>query len=99
MYCRSSFAFPSKKMGSFQWRSPCFHGVGSSENGFVRVLRAEAPKPFELLDGAAVMALRLGMIAQEQRPAIGLAGHAVEAFTEEINPVLGASDFDVPVTS
>ena len=66
-------------------------------NGFVRWLRSEALEPFELLNGAAIMTLHLSIIAQEQGPAIGLAGHAVEAFAEEIIAVLSARDFDVPV--
>jgi hypothetical protein len=59
--------------------------------------RVSIASPFALLHGAAVMAFRLSLIAQEQRLAIGLAGHAVEAFTQEKIAVLGASDFDVPV--
>src|SRR5207247_265405 len=46
-------------------------------------------------DGAAVMALRLSLIAQEQRPAIGLADHAVKPFTQEKISVLSTGDFDV----
>jgi hypothetical protein len=39
----------------------------------------------------------LGLIAQEEGKAVGLAGHAVEAVAEQEVAVLGAGDFDIAV--
>ena len=41
------------------------------------------------------MAFRLGLIAQEQGPTVGAAGHPVEAFAQQVVAVLGACDFDI----
>ena len=43
------------------------------------------------------MAFGLYLVAQEQGPAVGPAGHAVETFAEEEVAVLGAGDFDIPI--
>jgi len=51
----------------------------------------------EFLDGAAVHALGLRLVAQEQGPAVRLAGEAVEAFAESVVAVLGAGDLDISV--
>jgi hypothetical protein len=37
-------------------------------------------EPVELLDGAAVVAFGLGLIAQSQGPTVGLFHHALESF-------------------
>jgi hypothetical protein len=55
-------------------------------------------EPFEFLNGAPVVAFGLGLIAQEQGPTIGLADHPMEAFSQEVIAILGASDFDIPIT-
>jgi hypothetical protein len=39
----------------------------------------------------------LGLIAQEEGKAVGLAGHAVEAVSQQEVAVLGAGDFDIAV--
>src|SRR5947209_12718522 len=85
----------AKKNGFVSVGTGLFSWGWRLRNGFVRWLRADALKTFELLDGAAVMALRLSLIAQEQRPAIGLADHAVKPFTQEKISVLSTGDFDV----
>src|ERR1039457_1900754 len=41
------------------------------------------------------MAFRLGLIAQERGPTVGLAGHAMETFAQQVVAVLGARDFDI----
>ena len=51
----------------------------------------------ELLDGAAVVAFRLGLIAQKQGPTVGLAGHLLEAFAQQVVAVLLARDFDIAI--
>jgi hypothetical protein len=53
-------------------------------NGFVWYFFAKGLEALELLDGAAVVALGLGLVAQQQGPTVGLAGHAVEACAEEV---------------
>ena len=58
---------------------------------------AEALQALEVLHGAAVQPVGLGLIAQEQRPTIGALGHAVEAFPEGVIAVLGAGDFDIAI--
>ena len=70
-------------------------GVG---NGFVwrivirqfgRQVRAEFYEAFEILDGSAVLALGLGLIAEEERPGGGVfAGHARKAVSKAIGSVL-----------
>ena len=73
-----------------------FAGVGLAvENGFVWQFRPEGPEPFEVLDGAAVVALGLRLIAEKQGPGIGLAGEAVETLGEAVVAILGAGDFEV----
>src|ERR1039457_2014456 len=47
----------------------------------------------EFLDGAAVEALGLGLVAEEEGETIGVFVEAVEAFGEEVVAVLGLSDF------
>ena len=61
-------------------------------NGFVWQIAAERFEALEFLDRAAVHALRLGLIPQEQRPTAGLLDHAVEAFGEGVVAVLLARD-------
>ena len=43
------------------------------------------------------MALRLSLIAQEQGPTAGLAGHARETFAQRVVAVLGARDFEIAI--
>jgi hypothetical protein len=50
---------------------------------------------FELLDCAAVLAFRLGLIAQEEGKGVALTNQAAEAFGEGEVAVLGAGDFQV----
>jgi len=72
-------------------------GVG---NGFVWFIWQFGPQgfePFELLDCAAVVAFRLGLIADGQGPTVGLADHTMESFAQQVVAVLGARDFDIPV--
>ena len=66
-------------------------------NGFVRQFAAEGLEAVEFLDGAAVEALGLGLVAEEEGPTVGLPGEAVEAFGEEEVAVLGAGDFDIAI--
>ncbi len=72
-------------------------------NGFVRHFGrergAEGDEAFELLDGAAVVALSLGLVAQEERPGVGAAGKAVEAGGQGEVAVLGADDFDIAIAN
>ncbi len=58
---------------------------------------AERLQALELLDGAAVVALGLGLIAEQQGPGIGALRHAVEARSQGEVAVLSAGDFDVAV--
>jgi hypothetical protein len=55
-------------------------------NGFVWknvvALGAEADEALEVLDGAAVLALGLGLVAEDERPGRGLFGQKVEALGE-----------------
>ena len=55
-------------------------------------------EPIELLDCAAIVALGLGLIADGQGPTVGLLDHPVESFAQEGVTVLGACDFDIPIT-
>ncbi len=55
-------------------------------------------EPFELLDGAAVVAFGLGLIADGEGPTVGLLDHAMESFAQEEVAVLGAGDFDIAIT-
>jgi hypothetical protein len=41
--------------------------------------------------------LGLGLIAQQEGKAVGLAGHAMEAVAQQVIAVLGAGDFDIAV--
>jgi hypothetical protein len=54
----------------------------------------EAVKFFE---GATVLALGLGLVAKEERPSVGLAGGAQEAFGEAVIAILCASYFDIAI--
>jgi len=77
----------------------------SGENGFVRdffrffffELGAQGTETVEFLDGAAVEALGLGLVAQEESPGVGLLSGAVEALTEDEIAILDAGDFDVAI--
>ena len=61
------------------------------------VIRAAGFEAVEFFDCAAVEAFGLGLIAQEQRPAVGLAGYGLKAFGQGEVAVLGAGDFDVSI--
>ena len=67
------------------------------DNGFVWQFFPEGFESFEFLDGAAVVTLGLGLIAEQEAETVGLAGHAMEAVAQEVVAVLGASDFDIAV--
>ena len=54
-------------------------------------------EPVELLDGAAVVAFGLGLIAESQGPTVGMFHQAVESFAQCVVAVLGAGDFDIPI--
>jgi hypothetical protein len=56
---------------------------------------AQDPEAFELLDCAAVLTFRLGLVAQEESPGVALADQAAEAFGEGEVAVLGAGDLQV----
>jgi hypothetical protein len=58
---------------------------------------AEGFEALEFLDGAAVKALGLGLIAEEEGEAVGVLVEAVEAFGEEVVAVLGLGDFVIVV--
>jgi hypothetical protein len=58
---------------------------------------AEAFEALEFLDGAAVHAFGLGLVAQEEGKARGVFVDAVEAFGEEIVAVLRHGDFVIVV--
>ena len=64
-------------------------------DGFVRQLRTEFLETLEILDGAAVEALGLRLVAEQQRPTVGLARELVETGAEQEIPILGAGDFDI----
>jgi len=56
---------------------------------FGRQVRTEFYETFEILDGSAVLALGLGLIAEEERPCGGVfAGHARKAVSKAIGTVL-----------
>jgi hypothetical protein len=74
-----------------------FFGLGVG-NGFVwRIVIALTDEALEVLDGAAVLALYLRLVAQDEGPHGGLAGHALEAFGHGVVPVLVAPDLVVGV--
>jgi len=52
-------------------------------------------EPVELLDGAAVVAFGLGLVADGQGPTVGLFDHAVESFAEHVVAVLGVGDLEI----
>jgi len=58
---------------------------------------AEGFETVEFLDGAAVEALGLGLIAEEEGKTVGVFVEAVEAFGEEVIAVLGLGDLVIVV--
>ena len=58
---------------------------------------AEGFETVEFLDGAAVEALGLGLIAEEEGKTVGVFVEAVEAFGEEVVAVLRLGDFVIVV--
>lgn len=67
---------------------PC-RRFGRVRNGFVWENVAELAEAFEVFDGAAVLALGLGLVAEEEAPSGGGFGvHVVEALGEEVVAVL-----------
>src|ERR1039457_424135 len=58
---------------------------------------AEGFEAVEIFDGAAVEALGLGLIAQEQAPTVGGVDEALEAFGEEEVTILGLDDSNIVV--
>ena len=65
-----------------------YFGLGV-ENGFVREIAAEGFEAVEFLDGAAVLALGLGLIAEEKLPGVFLFCRAAETFGDGVVAVLG----------
>jgi hypothetical protein len=59
----------------------------------------EGFEPVEFLNGTAVEALGLSLIAEEEGPTVGLLAEAMEAFGEEEVAVLGAGDLDIAVAA
>jgi hypothetical protein len=51
----------------------------------------------ELFEGAAVLAFGLRLVAEEDRPGVGLADGAQEAVGEAVIAILGAGDFDIAI--
>jgi len=66
-------------------------------DGFVRQFFTEGFESLELLYGPAVVAFRLGLVAQQEGETVGLAGHAMEAIAQQVVAVLGAGDFDIAI--
>jgi hypothetical protein len=64
-------------------------------DGFVWQFRPELFEALEILDSAAVEALGLGLVAEQQRKTVGLARELMETGAEQEIPVLGAGDFDI----
>ena len=58
---------------------------------------AEGFETVEFLDGAAVEALGLGLVAEEEGETVGVFVEAVEAFGEEVVAVLCLGDFVIVV--
>ena len=56
---------------------------------------AEAVEAGEFFDGAAVVALGLGLVAEEEGPTVGVSGHALEAVGEGVVADLVALDLGV----
>jgi hypothetical protein len=57
-------------------------------------LAAEGAEPLEFLDGAAVETLGLGLVAEKQRPGVGLGAQNVKAFGQPEVVILRAGDFE-----
>src|ERR1017187_1213880 len=58
---------------------------------------AEVAEACEVLNGAAVLALGLGLVAQKEFPGVGLLSVHVEARGEREIAILGAGDFDIAI--
>src|ERR1017187_5803193 len=58
---------------------------------------AQDAEAFEVLNGAAVLALGLGLVAQKEFPGVGLLSVHVEAGGEREIAILGAGDFDIAI--
>jgi hypothetical protein len=63
-------------------------------HGFGRQPVAEGPEARELLVGAAIEALGLGLIAEEESDAVGAAGLHLETLGQGVGAVLGLGDLD-----
>ena len=50
---------------------------------------------FQILDGSAVVAFGLGLVAEAQGPGVSLAGHFVEAPCEGVVAILRSGDFEI----
>src|ERR1700680_1135505 len=57
----------------------------------------EGLQAIEILEGPAIFAFGLDLIAEEQRPGVGslVAGHALEAIGEGVVAVLGFGNLDI----
>ena len=62
---------------------------------FLFQFRAQGAEAVEFLDGAAVVALGLGLVTEEEEPGVGLPGLAVEAFGDGEIVFLAEGDFTV----
>ena len=71
-------------------------GLGGFD-GFVWQFVAELAEAVEILDGAAVEAFGLGLVAEEEGEGGGGGGKLVEAFGEEVVAILGADDAGILV--
>jgi hypothetical protein len=67
------------------------------QNGFLWGFGAQGFETVEFFDCAAVQAFALGLVAQEQREGVVLAGQAAETIGKGIVAILGASDFDIAI--
>ena len=70
------------------------------ENGFLWYfcnLGAEGADAVIILEGSAIEALVLGLVAEEELPGIGAYGHALKALGEGEVAILGAGDFDIAI--
>jgi hypothetical protein len=71
-------------------------GVG---NGFVRrIIDSIAEEAVEVFDGAAVLAVGLRLVAEEEGEGFAIAGHEVEAFGEGVGVALAVGDGEVAGT-
>ena len=99
---RGRFSLWGEGSDGFVWRGGrgCYVlGLGV-ENGFVWCFckfGAEGSEAVEVFDGAAVEALGLGLVAEEEFPGLGIGGEIEKAFGEDEVLPLAAGDFQLRV--